>query len=163
MKCEKCSFTSSRSTWSKLWILGMGREPKERIFRFTPLQRSQLIVHILNLQRTRHYALRKIRLSQKDNAGILKNFHEIRIVCGWFERSAYIPESSIISCNVELVFQCHWYAMEWPYGLPSTGKVLIQGLSALNGSLKQNFCPVRRSFLVSQQCGVPVRQFVLIR
>jgi hypothetical protein len=113
--------------------------------------------------KTCHYALRQIRLGQKDNTTILKNLHEIRIVDGWVERSAYISKSSIIPFNIELVLQCHWYAVKWSDGLSMAGKVLIQGVCALNSSLEQNFCRVRRSSLVFKQYGVPVRQFVLIR
>lgn len=78
---------------------------------------------------THHDALRKIGFANHDGTQLPQYIYENCVFGGWFERSAGITKGSVVTFDVELIFQANRDTVERSSGLSFLSIIAIELLS----------------------------------
>lgn len=99
----------------------MCRQAEERVLRFTPLHVSSALrsMSIRNhrLSDTNHNTLWKVRLRNENHSRVFQDLHQQSVFLCSLKRQANISKRRVVAGNIELIFQCHAYAVQGAFGL----------------------------------------------
>jgi hypothetical protein len=133
---QKRGFPTSGTSASEVGVFGMDGTAPQRVIRLAPL--ATLGMHSVLRPTTYHNALRQVGLCKDDGAHVSQHGDQNAVLLGRFESSANIAQGTVISLDVELVFESHWHPVERPHQSAILFKEGIELLGSVKRIVKKN-------------------------